>query len=321
MHASAHQTQFMAPVNGEPLEVAPLVLIASGDEWLGRSVESVLESAGYAVIRVEGGQRTLELARRLRPDAVILDQELGGMSGVSVCQALRDDPLFDHASPIFVTAPAPAAEHVRQRAYVAGAWDYCSQPIDVELLLLKLRNYVRAKRELERQRSELMVDPKTGLYSAHGLHRWAETLGALARRQREGFACVAVQPAASTGASHTQTSSEVELMGRLAELCQNNSRRSDVVGHLGDSRFAILAPDTNETGVLGLVERIQKALRASQAAPGWKAEWDLSIGYAAVTDLGEGEINASDLIGRAQAALTHAYMLNRPLNFNDLPVN
>lgn len=299
---------------------SPLVLIASDGEWLGRSLESVLETSGYTVVRAQGGKRALELARRLRPDAVILDENLGGMSGVSVCQALRDDPLFDHAAPIFVTAPAPSADHVRSRAYAAGAWDYCSQPIDVETLLLKLRNYVRAKRDLEVARAKLMVDPATGLYSAHGLERWAETLGALARRQHEAFACVAVQPAASTP-GHQQTEAQAELMARLAELCQNNSRRSDVVGHLGDSRFAILAPDTDDNGVLGLVERIRKALRVSQASPGWKPEWDLSIGYAAVKDLGEGEINATDLMGRAQAALTHAYMLNRPLSFDDLPVS
>src|SRR3954465_6491259 len=178
----------MSPVHGEPVDVAPLVLVASDDEWLGRSIERVLQSASYAVIRVEGGKRTLELARRLRPDAIVLDQDLAGMPGVSVCEALRDDDHFDHATPIFVTAPAPSADRVRSRAYLAGAWDYCSQPLDVELMLLKLRNYVRAKRDLERARSELMVDPKTGLYSAHGLHRWADTLGAIAQRQRGGFA-------------------------------------------------------------------------------------------------------------------------------------
>jgi PleD family two-component response regulator len=309
-------------VTGVAHELNPLILIASEGEWLGRSLESVLETSGYSVVRVQGGRRAIELARRLRPDAIILDENLGGMSGVAVCQAFRDDPLFDHAAPIFVTAPAPAADHVRSRAYGAGAWDYCSQPIDVDILLLKLRNFVRGKRDLEQARSKLMVDPATGLYSAHGLERWAETLGALARRQHEAFACVAVQPASGPGAaSYEQTDSQAELMTRLAELCQNNSRRSDVVGHLGDSRFAILAPDTDDTGVLGLVERIRKALRASQAAPGWRKEWDLSIGYAAVKDLGDGEVNASDLMGRAQAALTHAYMLNRPLSFDDLPLN
>jgi PleD family two-component response regulator len=312
----------MPPVNG--VQPAPLVLIGSKGEWLGRSLETVLESAGYAVIRVEGGQRSLELSRRLKPDVVILDEDLGGMTGVSVCQALRDDPLFDHATPIFISSPAPMADQVRQRAYSAGAWDYCSQPIDVEVLLLKMRNYVRAKRDLEQARADLVVDPSTGVYTAHGLHRWAETLGALARRQRESFACVAVQPSATTGHSmpmQDRTELQAELMTRLADLCRKNSRKSDVVGHLGDARFAILAPDTGDAGVLGLVERIRRALEANKSNPGWHKDWDLSIGYASVNDLGDADIQATDLIGRAQQALTQAYMLNRPLGFNDLTLN
>jgi PleD family two-component response regulator len=310
----------MPPVNG--VQPAPLVLIGSKGEWLGRSLESVLESAGYAVIRVEGGQRSLELARRLKPDVVILDEDLGGMTGVAVCQALRDDPLFDHATPIFLSAPAPSADHIRQKSYSAGAWDYCSQPIDVEVLLLKMRNFVRAKRELEQAREDMVIDPSTGVYTAHGLHRLADTLGALARRQRESFACVAVQPSATAGHSmQERVDVQAELVGRLADLLDKNSRRSDVVGHLGDARFAILAPDTGDAGVVGLVERIRRALEASKSNPSWHKDWDLSIGYASVNDLGDGEIQAADLIGRAQQALTHAYMLNRPLSFNDLTLN
>ena len=312
----------MQPVNG--VQPAPLVLIGSKGEWLGRSLETVLESAGYAVIRVEGGQRSLELARRLKPDVVILDEDLGGMTGVAVCQALRDDPLFDHSTPIFLSAPAPSADQIRQKAYSAGAWDYCSQPIDVEVLLLKMRNFVRAKRELERARADMVIDPSTGVYTAHGLHRLADTLGALARRQRESFACVAVQPSAATGHSmnlQDRTELQADLIARLADLLDKNSRRSDVVGHLGDARFAILAPDTGDAGVLGLVERIRRALEASKSNPAWHKDWDLSIGYASVNDLGEGEVQAVDLIGRAQQALTHAYMLNRPLGFNDLTLN
>lgn len=301
-----------------PVEVKPLVLIASDGEWLGRSLESVLESSGYAVVRSQGGERSLELARRLRPDAIILDHDLSGITGIMVCQALRDDPQFDHAAPIILTAPAPAAEQIRSRAYAAGAWDYCSQPIDAEMLLHKIRNYVRAKREVEAARAELMVDPATGTYSAHGLERWAETLGSLARRQREAFACVAVQPSAGHGPDHTNRSADAEFQRRLANLCQTNSRSSDVVGHLGGARFAILAPDTDNTGVMGLVNRIQNALRVSKDA---SPDWDLSIGYAAVKDLGEGKVNANELMGRAQSALTHAYMLNRPMSFDDLSVS
>src|SRR5437867_12041091 len=111
---------------------APLVLIASGGEWVGRSLENVLESNGYTVLRVESGRRALELARRTNPDAILLDDSLADIDAVDVCHALRDDPLFNRATPIFITAAAQHASRVRSAAYASGAWEYCTHPLDVD---------------------------------------------------------------------------------------------------------------------------------------------------------------------------------------------
>src|SRR5450755_2223218 len=101
-----------------------LVLIASQGEWLGRSMENVLELNGYTVLRVESGRRALELARRTNPDAILLDDSLADLDAVDVCRALRDDPLFNRATPIIITAAAQHASRVRSAAYAAGAWEY-----------------------------------------------------------------------------------------------------------------------------------------------------------------------------------------------------
>src|SRR5947209_5919013 len=123
---------------------SPLVLISTGDSLSGRSLATVLEQDGYVVLRVEGGRRALELARQANPDAIILEDTLTDIGSAEVCRALRDDPLFDHATPIVVIAPGPVAHVVRGKAYHAGAWEYCSQPLDVEGLLAKLRTFTRA---------------------------------------------------------------------------------------------------------------------------------------------------------------------------------
>jgi CheY-like chemotaxis protein len=115
-----------------------LVLIASEGEWVGRSLENVLELNGYTVLRVDSGRRALELARRTNPDAILLDDSLADIDAVDVCRALRDDPLFNRATPLFITASAQHASRVRAAAYAAGAWEYCTHPLDVDMLLAKL---------------------------------------------------------------------------------------------------------------------------------------------------------------------------------------
>src|SRR3954447_8835314 len=170
----------------------PLVLIASHGEWVGRSVESVLELNDYAVLRVDGGRRALDLARHVSPDALILDTALSEIDGITVCRALTDDPLFDHSTPIFITSPAPASNRVRTEALEAGAWDFLTQPLDIESVLLKMATFLRARRRLADAESTSLIDPQTGLYSARGLRHWAAQLGARASRNHEPLACVMV---------------------------------------------------------------------------------------------------------------------------------
>ena len=153
-----------------------LVLIASDGEWFARSLESVLELNGYAVQRSMGGSKAIEAAHEVHPDAILLDDAQSDVSTVGVCRSLRDDPSFDHSTPIIITSSAPAAHRGRTDAFAAGAWDYCGQPLDIEALLLKLATFIRARREM--LMAQALTDPITGLYSPLGLEQWAKKLGA-----------------------------------------------------------------------------------------------------------------------------------------------
>src|SRR5262245_9838433 len=125
----------------------PLVLIANDQEWSARSLESILGPQGYAVVRAHTGQQALELAGRTRPDVVILDPGMPDIHGVEVCRILLDDSRFENTLPIVITTAGPATRSERLEAFRAGAWEFVSQPLDSEALLLKLETFVRAKRE------------------------------------------------------------------------------------------------------------------------------------------------------------------------------
>ena len=303
-----------------------LVLIASQGEWVGRSVESVLELNGFTVLRVAGGRRALDLARRVNPDAILLDDSLSEMGGVEVCRALRDDPLFDHSIPVIVTSPAPASNRVRLAAYEAGAWDFCSQPLDVETLLLKMSTYVRARRRLEDVQASSLIDPLTGLYSAYGLQQWAEQLGARASRKHEPFACVAVTSnTVAEGYVNKPASTELTYM---ADVCRSMSRKSDVIGYVGESRFAILAPDTNETGARQFVDRLTRAVtRTSSATDLNQTYTGLHAGFYAVPDFSSAGVDAHEVVRRAKTALQHAQKqmegkrTSGAFSFSELPIS
>src|SRR3954462_15580806 len=136
----------------------PNVLIASLDRLMSRSLETVFEQHGFVVVRTESGARALNLARRTEHDAVVLVEGLQDLPAVEVCRALRDDPLFDSATPIIITSASPITHESRLAAYGAGAWEYCSQPLDLDTLFLKLGTFLRARKDLELAQSKCLMD-------------------------------------------------------------------------------------------------------------------------------------------------------------------
>jgi PleD family two-component response regulator len=306
----------------EVLKRQPLVLIASHGEWSGRSVESVLELNGYAVLRVDGGRRALDLARHVSPDVLILDTALSEFDGIAVARTLTNDPTFDHSTPIFITSPAPVSNLVRIEAFEAGAWDFGVQPLDIESILLKMATFRRARLRLADNPSMSLIDPLTGLYSAQGLRHWASQLGARASRNHEPLACVVVT---SHGAGESAVGGKPvsAALNYMADLCRSRSRKSDVVGYVGDSRFAILAPDTDEVGARQFVGRLQQALEQTSSSTRADAP-ALHAGFYAATDFGASGVDGPEVIGRAELALRHAMSGqggSDTLSFDDVPLN
>jgi diguanylate cyclase (GGDEF)-like protein len=300
-----------------------LVLVASQGEWVGRSLENVLESNGYSVLRVESGRRALELARRTKPDALLLDDSLPDISGVDVCRALRDDPLFNHATPIVLMAAVQHASRVRTAAYEAGAWDYCTLPLDVETLLPKLATFMRGAREIEEARANTLVDRLTGLYSSHGVDRLLEQLSARAVRKKEPIACVVLAAElAPEGTGTGGVDQAADALSELTEVCRSSSRRSDVVGYLGDSRIAIVAPDTDVSGVQRLIDRLREGIdRLGTKTRSGRTSAALRVGYYAVPNLADANLVPTDLVHRAKMALENAGMANSAMNFDDMLVS
>src|SRR5437868_12336779 len=236
-------------------------LIGCSDEWLCRSLQSVFEEKSYVTTRSTSGKKALQLARRGDFDVLMLDQRMEDLGGTDVCVALRDDPLFDHATPIVIISSSHATLESRTAAYAAGAWEYCHLPLDVDGLFLKLGTFLRARRELEASQAKSLMDPASGLYTTFGLHHLAEQLEARAVRKHEAFACLAFSPESSEtgGALRSDDGSFAEV----AHVVREQARRSDIVAKTGDSQLSILAPDTDAAGARLLVARLQRELDAA----------------------------------------------------------
>ncbi|HJP61032.1 MAG TPA: response regulator [Gemmatimonadaceae bacterium] len=306
-------------------ERPPLALVACSDDWMSRALENVFQQRGYVVAHTRSGTQVLELARLANHDLLVLDESLPDIPALELSRLIRDSSQYDHSIPVVITSPTPADPRSRLTAYNAGAWEYCSHPVDLDPVFTKLETFLRARGELLISRTHDFVNTNTGLYTSFGLRQLAGKLSARAQRNHEAFACVAFAPQVQdreVGSSMLWKESPTGFAD-VAHVFREQSRQSDVVGHVGESRLAILAPDTDAAGARLLVARLQRELDRASQNKTISGQIRLRVGYSAVPDLAESKINVAELVHRAQSALDHAPLQGEStavVSFDDLPI-
>jgi len=97
----------------------------------------ILGAAGYRVLDAYSGPEALEILHREKPDAMLLDVRMPGMTGYEVCRQIRADPEFADLPVIMVTALSLAEERIA--GIEAGATDFISKPFNKKELLARVR--------------------------------------------------------------------------------------------------------------------------------------------------------------------------------------
>ncbi|MGH2532702.1 MAG: response regulator transcription factor [Thermomicrobiales bacterium] len=128
-----------APTVDQP--VAATVLVVDDEPSLRQTLEYTLRREGFVVATAADGREALELARRRRPDLVVLDIMLPGMDGLQVCRILRAESTI----PILLLS-ARGEEIDRVLGLELGADDYLTKPFAMRELVARIRAMLRRAR-------------------------------------------------------------------------------------------------------------------------------------------------------------------------------
>jgi len=143
------------------------ILVVDDEPQIRRVLRSTLTFRGYELVEAASGEEGLELARKMKPDLILLDVNLPGMSGVETCRELRR---FMAAPIIMLTVRN--AERDKVAALDAGADDYVTKPFGIEELLARVRASLRRHSSAEAipafQSKELSVDFESRRVTASG---------------------------------------------------------------------------------------------------------------------------------------------------------
>ena len=111
---------------GVPAAAETVVLHIEDNPSNRKVVQHILRSTSYRLLEAEDGETGLELARSRKPDLVLLDMQLPGMSGYEVATALKAEADTREIPVIAVTASALAGDDTR--VFDAGCDDYLAKP-------------------------------------------------------------------------------------------------------------------------------------------------------------------------------------------------
>ena len=100
-------------------------------------VAASLQRDGYELATAATGEQALDLIRSERPEVVIVDANLPGVSGYDVCRTLRDEA--DHPQPHVIILTAAARDADRERAVEAGANEFITKPFSPNALRERVR--------------------------------------------------------------------------------------------------------------------------------------------------------------------------------------
>ncbi len=111
------------------------IMIIDDDVYIGDMLQELLEKNGYATARAYSGTEALYAVQNARPDLILLDLMLPGLSGEDLLPKIQNIPV------IIVSAKVDIEGKVN--LLLSGAVDYVTKPFDIKELLARIKIHLR----------------------------------------------------------------------------------------------------------------------------------------------------------------------------------
>jgi two-component system cell cycle response regulator DivK len=113
--------------------MAKTVMIVEDNDLNMKLFSDLLQANGYDTVQAKDGRDVLSLARDHRPDLIVMDIQLPGISGLDITKTIRSDDQLKATPVIAVTAFAMKGDEEKIRE--AGCDAYISKPISVPIFM------------------------------------------------------------------------------------------------------------------------------------------------------------------------------------------
>lgn len=296
-----------------PEQIPPqerLILVVDDDVDNLKLISAALRHEGYKTEEAESGEAALATLQTIRPDLILLDINMPGISGLETLRQLRRRE--DYVSVIFVTARSDADDIIL--GLDSGADDYVCKPYDPYVLLARVRAQLRIKdlndrlAAANRALQEMVdIDDLTGLFNMRSMYERLDK--EIYRARRYGRGVCAVMMDMDNFKSVNDLNDHLfgsYVLGEVGRMIAETIRQVDFAARYGGDEFLIVLTETNEEGARAFAERIRKKIEGRLfAKDGAEMRLTASLGISCTFGTEE-SIDGRTLVRQADNALYEA---------------
>lgn len=263
------------------------ILVSDDDQIVRLLTRQCLEAEGMAVVEAADGPETLEVFVRERPDLVFLDVEMPGMTGLEVCERIRQLPQGENI-PIMIVTGSDDRQSI-DAGFQAGATQYKTKPVNWSLLgrdvqyMLRASNAFNAlKRQEDRLRYLAYYDPLTSLPNRRSFNEQLNRILKRSQRRNSNAALMFIDldhfKRINDSIGHgrgdrllveiakrlTMELREDDAVNYLSEDDEDDDSISPEIARLGGDEFTVVLSDVEDTMH---VERVASRILQSLSEP------------------------------------------------------
>lgn len=243
------------------------ILIIDDDQSIRIYLRTLLKNEGCEILEAVNGEEGLKVVQEKIPDIILLDIQMPGMSGVTVCRILRENPRNDTTYIIMLTASTTK----EVESLNTGADDYITKPVkDTEAFLARIQTGLR-QAEL---RSNILTD-ELGITRLPFFRNSLDTEVYRSKRYRHSLSIVFLALDNFDQVQAKGNEVEKKILAEVVELI--NLRKSDSAAQQNAGEFILLLPVISASAAAQTADRLRQHIAEHEFTNGFRLTASFSV--------------------------------------------
>ena len=267
----------------------------------------------YQVYFEGDGENGIKAAKTFKPDLILLDIVMPGMTGFEVIKVLKADETTKGIPVIFLTGRRDVQDE--EAGFVLGAIDYITKPFSASIVKLRVGNQLKIIQQMRQIYTLSVEDALTGLGNRRHFnnilnHEWVRSI----RQQLPlAFMIIDIDYFKKYNDTYGHLSGDAVLKGAAQVIKKCISRATDHVARWGGEEFAIVLPDTSGEGAQIVAENVRNSIEttAFEMEDGIFTNITVSIGVHSVIVKNDPDYTLKRFISDTDVALYEAKRAGR----------